>query len=229
MTNIIEKQIDAYRDNFIKHGNTPLGTFQNNTATQYERFNQLIEPLLVHKAKDFTLCDVGSGVCDLHKFLNARKIKHEYTGIEIVQEMIDSAQQEMPHLRLLNQDILADDFKEKFDFFVLSGTFNLPGNTDRNDWLNFTLAVIKKMYTLANIGIAFNALTAYSTFYAPELFYLDPKITLDYIKKNLSRQCQIMMVSPLFEDTYIVLKPEAVSMKYPAPEFDKYFKNIERK
>ncbi len=229
MSTIIQKQIDAYRDNFIKHGNTPLGTFQNNTATQYERFNQLITPLLAYKSSDFTICDVGSGVCDLHKFLQTKEIKHIYTGIEIVQEMVDTAKSIYPEINVINQDLLADDYQQKFDFCVLSGTFNLPGQTDRNDWLNFTLAVIKKMYTLSNVGIAFNALTAYSTFNAPELFYLDPKITLDFIKKNLSRHCQIMMSSPLYEDTYIVLKPEAVSKQYAAPEFDKYLKNVARK
>jgi hypothetical protein len=228
MSTIIQKQIDAYRDNFIKHGNTPLGTFQNNTVTQYERFNQLINPLLAYKATDFTICDVGSGVCDLHKFLQSREIKHTYTGIEIVQEMVDSAKKIYPDINIINKDLLDDDYQQKFDFCVLSGTFNLPGDIDRSDWLNFTLAVIKKMYTLSNIGIAFNALTAYSTFNAPELFYLDPKITLDYIKNNLSRHCQIMMSSPLFEDTYIVLKPEVLSNQYPEPEFDKYFKNIKR-
>lgn len=225
MTNIIQKQIDVYRDNFIKHDNTPLGTFQNNTATQYERFNQLIEPLLVHKASDFTLCDVGSGVCDLHKFLNTRQIKHEYTGIEIVQEMIDSTKQEMPHLRLLNEDILADDFNEKFDFCVLSGTFNMPGSIAHGDWQSFIFKVIKKMYSLSNVGIAFNALTTYSTFKADDLFYLDPNQTIDFIQKNISRHCAVYMDSPLYEVTYVILNPETKRKQFPSAEFDKYFKN----
>lgn len=225
MTTIIQKQIDAYRDNFIKHGNTPLGTFQNNTATQYERFNQLIAPLLSHKANHFSICDVGSGVCDLHKFLNAKQIPHEYTGIEIVQEMIDSTQKEMPHLRVLNQDILADDFVEKFDFCVLSGTFNIPGAVAHEDWQTFIFKVIKKMYSLANVGIAFNALTTYSTFQADDLFYLDPKKTLDFIQKDISRHCAIYMDSPLYEVTYVILNPETKRKQFPDTAFDKYFKN----
>lgn len=228
MRTIIQKQIDAYRDNFIKHGNTPLGTFQNNTATQYERFSQLINPLQAYKPSGFSICDVGAGVCDLHRFLQAKQIQHDYTGIEIVQEMVDTAKRAYPQINIINQDILADNYQQKFDFCVLSGAFNLPGDTDRNDWLNFILAVIKKMYALSEIGIAFNALTAYSTFNAPELFYLDPTITIDYIKQNLSRHCQVLMSSPLYEDTYVVIKPEAVSANYPAKEFDKYFKSIQR-
>jgi hypothetical protein len=229
MSKIIQKQIEAYRHNFLKHGTTPLGTFQNNTTTQFERFNQLIDPLLAYKSTDFTICDVGSGVCDLNKFLQSKEIKYTYTGIEVVQEMVDAAKSIYPEITVINQDLLAEDYQEKFDFCVLSGAFNLPGGTDRNDWHNFIFAMIEKMYALSNIGISFNALTVYSTFNSQDLFYLDPKITLDYIKKNLTRHCQIMMSSPLFEDTYVALKPEALSLRYPAPEFDKYFKDIVRK
>jgi hypothetical protein len=229
MSTIIQAQLGIYGENYIKHGNTPLGLFWKDAASQYERFNQLITPLLAYKSSDFTICDVGAGVCDLHKFLRTREIKHTYTGIEIVKEMVETAKNNYPEISVINQDLLADDYQQRFDFCVLSGTFNLPGNTNRNDWLEFVLSMIQKMYEISCVGIAFNALTTFSTFNDPELFYLDPKITLDYIKKNLSRHCQIMMASPLFEDTYIVLKPETVSMKYPAPEFDKYFKNIKRK
>ena len=229
MSTIIQAQLGIYGENYIKHGNTPLGVFWKDTASQYERFNQLITPLLAYKSSDFTICDVGAGVCDLHKFLRKREIKHTYTGIEIVKEMVETAKNNYPEISVINQDLLADDYQQRFDFCVLSGTFNLPGKTNRNDWLEFVLSMIQKMYEISVVGIAFNALTTFSTFNDPELFYLDPKIALDYIKKNLSRHCQIIMASPLFEDTYIVLKPETVSMKYPAPEFDKYFKNIKRK
>ena len=116
MSRIIQKQIDAYRDNFIKYGTTPMGTFQNDVSTQYERFNQLITPLLAYKSTEFTICDVGSGVSDLHKFLQEKKIRHSYTGIEIVQEMVDAAKSIYPGINVINQDLLADDYQQKFDF-----------------------------------------------------------------------------------------------------------------
>lgn len=84
------------------------------------------------------------------------------------------------------------------------------------------------MYNMSDIGIAFNALTIYSTFKDPVLFYLDPKSILGFIKQNLSRHCQVMMASPLYEDTYIVIKPEVISKLYSDPEFDRYFNNIKR-
>ncbi len=223
MSKIIQKQIDTYRGNFLKYGNTPLGTFQNNTATQYERFNQLLMPLLLYKPQHFSICDVGSGVCDLHKFLKMQNIKHNYTGIEIVQEMIETAKAENPSLRLLNQDILADDFQETFDFVVLSGTFNIPGDVNHAEWQTFILKVIEKMYKLCKISTSFNALTSYSTFRSNGLFYLNPLLVLDHIQKNMSRHTILNMNSPLYEVTYTIFKPEAVKDRFPSADFDKYF------
>lgn len=226
MSRIIQKQIDAYRDNFIKYGTTPMGTFQNDASTQYERFNQLITPLLAYKSTEFTICDVGSGVSDLHKFLQEKKIRHSYTGIEIVQEMVDAAKSIYPGINVINQDLLADDYQQKFDFCVLSGTFNLPGSVALEDWQKFIFSVIRKMYALSSIAISFNALTSYTTFRSKDLFYLEPNLTLDYIQKNISRFCILNMDTPLYEVTYTIFKPDVKRKQFPNLKFDKYFQNI---
>jgi hypothetical protein len=225
MSDIIKKQLEAYQSNFLKHGNTPEGTFQNNNTTQYERFNQLLTPLLRLKSSDFSICDIGSGVCDLHKYLKLNGINHQYTGVEIVPEMIETAQKMYPEIKLLNTDIVGDNFNEKFDFTVLSGTFNIPGSVGENDWEEFIFSVIKKMYQSAEIGISFNALTTYSTFTVNDLFYLKPEKVFSYIQSELSRFCIVNTAYPLFEVTYTILKPEFLHSKYPHSDFTKYFKN----
>ena len=106
MKDIIENQIEIYGNNFLKHGNSPQGTFQNDKVTQYERFSQLLAPLLRFKSNNFSICDVGSGLCDLHTFMLAKNIKHNYTGLEIVQEMIETSKREKPHLRILKKNVL---------------------------------------------------------------------------------------------------------------------------
>jgi hypothetical protein len=225
MSNIIKKQLAAYQQNFIQHGNSPQGTFQNNTTTQYERFNQLLLPLLQHKNKEFTICDIGSGVCDLHKFLKTNEIAHHYTGIEIVPEMIETAQKLYPEVKLLTIDVLDNNFTQKFDFVVLSGTFNLPGDTNRQEWEDFVFAVIEKMFSLATIGISLNALTTYGTFRADELFYLQPEKVLTFIQTKLSRFYQINRAYPLYEETYTVFTKQAMQQQFAHADFEKYFKN----
>lgn len=224
MSEIIKKQLEAYQANFVKHGNSPLGTFQNNTTTQYERFNELLLPLLKIKPTDFSICDIGSGVCDLHHFLISNEVKHSYTGIEIVPEMVTFSQEKYPGITVLNTDFLSDDFTEKYDFVVLSGTFNIHGGVNESDWKDFVFKLIKKMFESARLGISFNLLTSYSTFRDETLFYASPEEVLTYIQTNLSRFCTINSAYPLFEFSYTVFTKECMKITFSHPDFDKYLK-----
>jgi len=219
---VIQNQIAAYRSCFLEHGSTPQGTRQNNKETQRERFEQLIKPLMANMSGQFSVCDVGAGVADFHHFLLNKEIPHSYTGVEIVQEMIDAVHADNPEIRILNRDILEEGFDEEFDFLVANGVFNFPGQTSVEEWESFVFSMIEKMYRLARVGVSFNALTTYSTFQDLDLYYLDPSVVLEFVQRSLGRHCEIRMSSPLFEVTYTVFKPESIKRRYPQAEFQKY-------
>lgn len=223
MSNIIKKQLEVYRPNFLLHGNTPQGTFQNNTTTQFERFNQLLTPLLKYKEKNFSICDIGAGVCDLHKYLLANNILHQYYGIEIVPEMVETARLLYPNITITTEDFLSNSFNKEFDFVVLSGTFNMPGTIQTDEWEDFIFKTISKMFHVARIGISFNALTSYSTFYSDGLYYLKPEVVFTYIQQRLSRFCLLNATYPLYEVTYTVYKEDFIRKQYQSEDFAKYF------
>jgi hypothetical protein len=224
MSEIIKNQIEAYQQNFVEHGNNPKGTFQNNIQTQEERFKQLLDPLLSMKKSEFSICDIGSGICDLHKYLLNKGVSHTYTGIEIVPEMVAHSKLTYPDITIMNTDFLQDSFSQKFDFLVLSGTFNIPGNVAKDDWEEFIYKVVFKMFSLAEIGISFNGLTTYSTFRDETLYYLTPESMFSFIQKNLSRFCCVNTNYPLYEVTYTVFKKFFLSKRYNQKDFEKYFK-----
>jgi hypothetical protein len=98
MNDIVQLQLDAYRANFLQYGDTPQGTYQNNAVTIEERHKQLMASLLPLLPQNFSLCDFGSGTCDLHEYLLKRGIEHRYTGIEIVPEMREVSQKKYPEI-----------------------------------------------------------------------------------------------------------------------------------
>lgn len=219
----METQLEAYRNNFLRYGDSPQGTYQNNRATIEERHGQLMVQALPFLPQNFTLCDFGSGTCDLYAYLSKMGIQHRYTGIEIVPEMREVASRKYPGIRLFGDDILDNSFSEKFDMIVASGTFNLRGQLKEDTWEKYVFKVITKMFSLANIGIAYNALTAYSDFRDDSLFYMRPESAVTHAQLSLSRFCCLSSLYPLFEFTVTVLRPEAVSSVYPRGEFNKYF------
>jgi len=223
MNEILEAQLEAYRSNFLQHGDTPQGTYQNNRVTIEERHRQLMANLLPFLPSNFTLCDIGSGTCDLHGYLLMNKIQHEYTGVEIVPEMRQIAALKYPNIRVIGGNVLEDDIVGKYDVVVASGTFNLKGRIVTKDWEEYVLTVVKKMFSIANIGIAYNALTAYSNYKDDSLYYMAPELAVTYAQRDLSRFCCLSTLWPLFEFTLTVLREEAVSKAYEKIEFNKYF------
>mgnify|MGYP006908448159 FL=1 len=115
--------------------------------------------------------------------------------------------------------------KELYDFTVLSGTFNLPGEVNRLDWEKFCFDMITKMFSTSKKAISFNFLTSYSTFTDESLFYMDPSKVFDFCMKNLSRYVFVNHGSPLYEYTITVFKKSFMSQKYHQDDFKKYFKN----
>lgn len=223
MNDIIQSQIDAYRPNFLQYGDTPQGTFQNNISTIEERHKQLMTLLLPLLPLNFSLCDFGSGTCDLHGYLLKCGIKHRYTGIEIVPEMREISLKKYPDIEILGSNILDDQFTTTYDVVVASGTFNLRGNVEIDLWESYVLSIIAKMYKISRIGIAYNAITAYSDFRADSLYYMNPDLAITHTQREMSRFFTLSSAYPLFEFTMTVFHPEIVSNAYPEQEFSKYF------
>jgi hypothetical protein len=103
--NIIKEQKKKYQSNFLKNGSSPKGMLWNNIETQYLRFEILLKNLLAQKT-DFSIHDVGAGICDLHEYLIINNIKHIYSGTEIVDEMIEYSNKKFPQIKLYNRNLL---------------------------------------------------------------------------------------------------------------------------
>ncbi len=222
--NIIQAQLEVYRENFLKHGNSPLGTRQNDSATQFLRFERLIKNLNFPSDTKNSIHDIGSGICDMYEFLLEKKIHCEYSGTEIVQEMIHFANIKFPDIKLYNRNILTEKIDESYDYVVLSGLFNMPGDVSDTEWRIFTFEIIEKMFKMSKKAISFNFLTTYKTFTDTTLFYLSLEDVSDFCIKNLSRFLTIDHSYALFEYTVTVFQKDYIKSQYNDPLFDKYFK-----
>ena len=223
---ILKNQREVYSGRFKKFGATPHGTFQNNTETQYLRFERLLTPITPF-LNDQSIHDIGSGLCDLHKYLVLKNFKHEYSGTEIVHEMIDYALSQFTDIKLFNRDLLSAGPEEKYDYLVLSGTMNLLNNQDPAVWRDYCFQLIRKMYDMSLKAISFNCLTSFNTFSDPSLYYFNPAEVFEFCVKNLSRFVIIDQGYPLFEFTCTVLKPEFLSEHYNSKLFSRYFNKKE--
>jgi len=222
---IIAAQRQVYRANFLQHGDSPLGTYQSNQVTQHLRFDGLMRHLLPHVRDGDTLHDVGAGLCDLYQYLQLNEASRDlvYSGTEIVQDMIDLAAAKYPHVRLLNRNFL-ETSEDRYDFVVLSGTFNIPAGVATEAWQQMCMALVDKMFERADKAISFNFLTSYRTFTDPELFYFDPLAMFHHATTRLSRFVHLDACYPLYECTVTVFRKEYLASLYDHDQLRKYFR-----
>jgi hypothetical protein len=221
--NHVQRQRERYRTNFLEFGATPQGLFWNNRETQYLRFERLVNNLL-SKDDCFTIHDVGAGVCDLHRYLLERGVKHTYSGTEIVQEMVSQSHTVYPDVRLYNRDFLEAPLDEKYDYVVLSGVFNLATGEDALEQHEHVHRLLLHMFALADKAIAFNFLSTYKTLTADSLHYFDPKDLFDFCMTRLSRFVILDHAYPLYEGTICVFKEKDIAGRYDKRIYGKYFR-----
>ena len=221
---IIQDQINTYRDNFLVNKDSSLGTFQNDRVTQYMRFERIIKPFKDILNEQILFHDFGCGCCDMYEYMLQNEIKTKYSGTEIIQEMIDYAQQKFPDINLYNRDVLKENVTDKYHIVVFSGGLYLPGNIPQEEWRKFVFEIINKMWEMSTVGISFNLLSTYSTYKNGNLFYIDPNEMFDYCCKNFSRFVSIDQSYPLYEWTISIFKKEYIQEKYKQPELIKYLK-----
>ena len=151
----VEGIYDHYKDNFGKGLTNDRILDWENRECQEIRFSILKDFIEDNHLTDFTLLDVGCGLADLYDYLNRFDIHDNYTGIDILPQMIDLAKQQHPNLRLVAGDIFTDDiFSERFDIVYSSGIFNI----DFGNNYDFLRNAVKRFMSLSKRFVVFNLL-----------------------------------------------------------------------
>ena len=177
----VEGIYDHYKDNFGKGLTNDRILDWENRECQEIRFSILKDFIEDNRLSDFTLLDVGCGLADLYDYLNCFDIHDNYTGIDILPQMIDLAKQQHPNLRLIAGDIFTDDiFSERFDIVYSSGIFNI----DFGNNYDFLRNAVHRFIALSKHFVVFNLLADTSLDKESGYFYFN-KEQVD----NLLREC----------------------------------------
>jgi len=175
--------IENYRNLFLKHGRGPA-VGQWSAAGQQFRFKKLMQ---IADLRGRSVLDLGCGLGDLYPCLVEQFGHVEYTGIDMVSELIAAAAQRNPRARFVCRDLLADDMDDIFDYVLISGMFN----NAISDCAGFLKEMISVAFRHCSQGLAFNFTSQYVNFTEPEIAYHDPLAILDFCLKTLTRKVML--------------------------------------
>ena len=197
-------------------------------AHKHLRYEKLLA--LIPDKNNFTLHEVGPGVCDFYGYLkssypNASSIV--YSASEITSEYCDIARKTYPGIEIYNRDILSGGAAdEKYDYLILSGVFHQLGNASHRHWIEYMQELLLTAWGLTNKALVFNVLTSYADFYKPGNFYANLTELQCYVVRRLSRFLKMDCSYPLFEATISVFRSEFIEKKYSDSDslWSKYLK-----
>ena len=123
-----------------------------------------------------SILDVGCGVGHFARWLAENGHEGDYTGIDLMPEMVERARELNPDRRFETCDLLLEPGRFRADYVMSSGIFHL-GDAP------FMQRVIAAMYDACDIGLAFNSLSGWDdTNRELGYFSADPAATVDYCR-----------------------------------------------
>jgi SAM-dependent methyltransferase len=204
-TDLLTEVAYYYSEKLAQHGETPRGVDWNGEESQERRFEQLCK--IIDGRTRFSLNDLGCGYGALHDFLIGRHSGFSYSGIDISESMIRSAEQRhrgRPQARF----VLASQPDAVADYGVASGIFNVRLGRSDAEWRAYVEATLDILDRTSRLGFSFNCLTSYSDAekMREHLYYADPCALFDLCKRRYSRNVALLHDYGLYEFTILVRK-----------------------
>ena len=128
-----------------------------------------------------SILDVGCGTGNLFEYIRSKGINVDYTGVDILEKMIDIAKSKRLDADFYHADIFKNNIFEgrTFDVIYASGIFNL--NMDNNR--EFLIKALNLFLQLSTYAVVFNLLHVASPGREEQYFYFHPGEVVDIINK----------------------------------------------
>ena len=195
-----------YSAKLREYGATPQGVDWNGKEGQLARFEQLCT-IIDPTTPDFSLNDLGCGYGALFQFLNDKRLRFSYLGVDVSAEMIHAAK--VRNASFPNAHFIADSEPDTIaDYAVASGIFNVRLKRSDDEWYEYLVAMLDVLDRTSRLAFSFNCLTSYSDEGKKRdyLYYADPCRLFDLCKRRYSRQVALLHDYGLYEFTILVRK-----------------------
>lgn len=143
--------VDFFRLHVQLYGNDWRALGWQSRRTQYRRFAVLAQ---VGPLEHMRVLDVGCGLGDLYGYLRAQRIPVDYTGYDLLPDMVERARRCYPKGRFEVRDVLQGLGETHFDYILSSGAFNV----NFGDNVRAVQQVLRQMVAYCTRGVAINFL-----------------------------------------------------------------------
>lgn len=165
--------------------------------SQQARFQALVDHVALN---GLSLLDVGSGMGDLLTFLEARGLHVAYTGVDLVEKMVQAARIQRPDARFVHADIFARNpfGRKSYDVVFCSGALNLNLGNNRD----FLPRAVGTFLEIASRHVVFNLLHFRARSGEERYAYHNPQEVLDMLQPM---KCAVTLVDDYLHNDFTVI------------------------
>jgi SAM-dependent methyltransferase len=201
-----------YGTTLAKHGPNAAGTdwrLEKYAAIAYDKMMAVL--LDRDKGARPSLLDIGCGYGGLLSHAKKVGVTLDYSGIDIVPEMVQHGRSFHPDATFFVGDAQSFEFPRRYDYVVCNGLLSLKLDASILDMNVYAARLIRHMFSLASTGIAFNIMTNRVNFMEDHMYYRSPVEILAFCLSELSNKCRIDHAYNRYEFSTYVYRDEAIS------------------
>ncbi len=209
------KSIAEHYENCLKlHGDNHLGVDWPQKEDAEKRYKVMLDLIEFdsNKGDENDLLDFGCGASHLYEYIQKyRYDRIKYSGLDISESFIMLSKSKYPHNEYYCADILDTGITlRSFDYIIMNGVFTEKVSLDYEEMLNYFMSMIKKVFQLADRGVAFNVMSKDVDWERDDLFHLPMDVLSRFLTKEVTRHFIIRNDYGLYEYTTYLYKNKNV-------------------
>jgi SAM-dependent methyltransferase len=184
-------------------------TKPSDLAMRYEVLLSGVDFSLYSRERPLKLLDVGCGLGLLLDYLarNGLLDRVEYTGIDLVDPILEKARERWPGHRFENRDVRDDPFPvEAFDHCIICGIFTVKHGNTHAETLALAHETLKAVWPSVKCGLSFNSMSKHVDWERDDLFHWPLDDIMAFCKRDLSRHVAFRLDYGLWEGSTLVRK-----------------------
>jgi SAM-dependent methyltransferase len=196
-----------YTSRVVEHGPNAAGVDWIQTETANVTYRYMIE-LFRDSPREapIQLLDVGCGYGGLLAYAKEHGFTLDYTGIDIVPEMIEHGRHLHPDAKFILGDFTTMKHLGHYDYVTCNGILTLKLAASILDMHKYADSMIRKMFDACKIGMCFNVMTTRVNFQIEDSYYRSPVETLAFCLSELSNKVKIDHNHPRYQFTTYVYR-----------------------
>jgi len=216
----VRKDVQSLSESFPRRDKKTAGDLESlwwptkpaDLAARYSTLLSDIDFSGYSKERPLKLLDVGCGLGLLLEFLdeNALLDRVAYTGVDLVELMLEEAQRRWPNQTFDRRDVRDRPYAEgAFDYCVLCGIFTSKYGNTYEQTRALAHDTLTAVWRSVKLGLSFNSMSKHVDWERDDLFHWPLDDIMAFCKRDLSRHVTFRLDYGLWEASTLVRKEPA--------------------